>query len=264
MRSPLRYPGGKTRACSTIVPLLNKQGATRLVSPFVGGASVELAWLGDNPHGTVDGFDLYEPLAVFWKYARTAPDRLADVASMHMPLDKHAFRLLKDWLDELEGIDKAAAFFVLNRCSFSGATNSGGMSPGHPRFNQRCLDRLRSFKADWFRVDHYDGLKLLSELSEVSPDGEVLYLDPPYDISNPKLYGRNGSTHHSFDHTQFAQLCRVLNDGGWRFIISYDGGQRSRDRFEGFEIREASWSYGMRQGSSSECLILSDTFADAC
>src|SRR5580698_9898000 len=63
-KSPLRYPGGKSRAVSQILPLLPaKPGA--LVSPFLGGGSVELAAAALGWH--VSGFDANGALVDFWK-----------------------------------------------------------------------------------------------------------------------------------------------------------------------------------------------------
>jgi DNA adenine methylase len=45
--SPLRYPGGKSRAVKTIIPLMPKNYA-EFREPFVGGGSVFLAALQNN------------------------------------------------------------------------------------------------------------------------------------------------------------------------------------------------------------------------
>ena len=54
-KSILRYPGGKTRATKLILPRLMAQQASRLISPFFGGGSIEFAWAAANPTGWVDG-----------------------------------------------------------------------------------------------------------------------------------------------------------------------------------------------------------------
>tara|TARA_B100000085_G_scaffold188471_1_gene172398 strand:+ start:2759 stop:3565 length:807 start_codon:yes stop_codon:yes gene_type:complete len=261
MRSPLRYPGGKTRARSIIVPKLTRQRATRLISPFIGGGSVELAWLSANPHGVAECFDLYEPLAEFWRYLLIDPQGVATLAKMHMPCERDLFYKLQSKLGELQGIEKAAAFFVLNRCSFSGATNSGGMSPGHPRFTESSIDRVRNFRAPWLRVRRYDAFELLAELADESPDDKVVYLDPPYAIEGAALYGDNGSAHRGFNHQEFARLFHELSARGWRMLLSYNDCGSIRALYNTARIETASWSYGMRAGDSSEVLIYSETWS---
>ena len=74
-RSPLRYPGGKSRAVSYILPLILKTEATVLCSPFIGGASIELACAAQGME--VRGYDLFEPLVDFWHALLDDPARLA-------------------------------------------------------------------------------------------------------------------------------------------------------------------------------------------
>lgn len=257
MRSPLRYPGGKTRARSIIVPEIQRQNAKTLISPFIGGGSIELAWLEKNPGGAVEAYDLYEPLVSFWNHALTNPQGVASLSKMHMPCSKELFKELQKKIGELKGIEQAASFFVVNRCSFSGSTNSGGMSPGHIRFNDNAVMRLNDFKGNGLTVSHRDSLKVLEETLSRSPEGCAMYLDPPYDITGANLYGTKGNMHKGFDHERLAQLCSALDELGWKFIMSYNDSERIRGLYSNFSIRPATWSYSMRGGQASEILISS-------
>ena len=257
MRSPLRYPGGKTRARSIIVPELLRQGCSTLISPFFGGGSVELAFLEQKKGSRVMGYDLYEPLVSFWSHLMTNPQGLSTLVKMHFPCERDTFYSLQSNLGEMSGIEQAAAFYVVNRCSFSGATNSGGMSPGHPRFTQSSIDRINQFRAKNLSVSCLDSIEMLEVLASESPEGKVIYLDPPYDLKNPRLYGDNGSTHVGFNHQRLCAAFRVLDGLGWNMIMSYSLTGSIVELYEGFDIRPASWSYCMRQGNSGEVLIKS-------
>lgn len=256
-RSPLRYPGGKTRARSIIVPELLKQGARQLISPFIGGGSVELAWLNANPSGFAACYDAYAPLVEFWRHLLVNPQGVATLAQMHLPCSRELFYELQRKLDSLAGIEQAAAFYVLNRASFSGATNSGGMSPGHKRFTESSIDRVRGFRAPWLTVRHRDAFELLAGMLDESPDGKVVYLDPPYAIEGAALYGDKGSTHKGFNHELLAALFNELSLKGWRMVLSYNDCESVRALYNASRIEAAQWSYGMRQGASSEVLIYS-------
>ncbi len=258
IRSPLRYPGGKTRARATVLPKLLKQGAQQLISPFIGGGSIELAWLNANPDGFAECYDIYEPLVEFWRFLLIDPQGLATLSKMHMPCDRNMFSQLQKNLGSFKGIEKAAAFFVLNRCSFGGATNSGGMSPGHPRFTESSISRVRDFRAPWLRVRRYDALSLMRELEHEPPDGKVIYLDPPYMIKGTALYGDKGNAQRGFDHVGFAEMFWRLNEKGWRMLLSYNDDVKVRALYNSAKIENAEWSYGMRQGKSSEVLIYSE------
>ena len=61
-KSPLRYPGGKTRAASNILQYIPKNTKT-ICSPFLGGGSLEL--MCANNGMMVKAYDGFEPLVVF-------------------------------------------------------------------------------------------------------------------------------------------------------------------------------------------------------
>ena len=67
--SPLRYPGGKTRACKKLDELLNKYFNTtsiqKIISPFFGGGSFEL-YLQNKYNYDIIANDKFKPLYNFW------------------------------------------------------------------------------------------------------------------------------------------------------------------------------------------------------
>ena len=67
LKTPLRYPGGKSRACvkmDQFLPDLNEYKEFR--EPFLGGGSVALHITKKYPHLNIWVNDLYEPLFNFW------------------------------------------------------------------------------------------------------------------------------------------------------------------------------------------------------
>ena len=66
--SPLRYPGGKTRAVKQILPLLPKE-YSEFREPFVGGGSVFLA-AKQRKNADYIINDLNFDLFCFWKHAK--------------------------------------------------------------------------------------------------------------------------------------------------------------------------------------------------
>ena len=266
-KSVLRYPGGKTRAVKIILPMIEAQGATTLISPFFGGGSVELAWAHRNPAGQVQGTDLYPPVATFWQYALTDPSALAEMVQPQHPISKTEFYELQKRLHTLKGGELAAAFYVLNRASFSGSTMSGGMSPGHTRFTQSSIERLRSFRAPNVTVAEGNVFDVLSKLESRSPTNLAVYLDPPYRLDDSVLYGEQGSTHRRFDHEALASHCQRLAALGHRLLMSYNDDPSIRALYKGFEIAQAAWAYGMKNvsgtpmGGSSEILITSPSWS---
>jgi DNA adenine methylase len=244
-KSPLRYPGGKNRAIKSILSLI-PEDETTLCSPFLGGASIELAC---TTRMTVYGSDIFEPLTDFWISLITHKEELINIVKSYFPLEKKEFyKLQKKLLHIKDPIERGAAFFVLNRSSFSGTTMSGGMSPGHPRFTISSIDRLKHFNVKIFYVENLDYKESINKHKDA-----FCYLDPPY-LNGQALYGVKGNTHKDFDHEE---LAKILQDKE-RWIMSYNDCQEIRDLYSSFTIISIEWVYGMSKNkSSNEILILS-------
>ncbi len=244
-KSPLRYPGGKARAVNQILKIL-PASIEILVSPFVGGGSVEIAaaHLGIK----VIGYDIFTPLVDFWTELLLKPDVLADKVMEFFPLPKDRFYELQKMSFE-DRLESAAVFYVLNRSSFGGSTLSGGMSPGHPRFTESSIDYLRSFQAPNLSVSFGDFHETI-----VQHSNSFLYLDPPYLIEN-SLYGKNGDAHKGFDHEG---LCALLQHRD-NWVLSYNDSRLIRDMYEKFRFFKPRWKYGMSTDKESrELLIVSN------
>ena len=244
-KSPLRYPGGKFRAVDTIKSYI-PEGTKELVSPFLGGGSLELSCAFDGM--TVHGADAFKPLVNFWEQTLRNPVLLSERVRQYHPLTKRKFYSLQKGFDKLKDeVDQAAVFYVLNRSSFSGTTLSGGMSPGHPRFTESAINRLRDFRSRNLNVSYAD----YKDTIEDNP-GKLLYLDPPYD-NGEKLYGDRGNMHWGFSHDDLADMLKSRD--GW--ILSYNDCESIRSLYSDFEILEPEWQYGMSGDKrSKEVLVI--------
>ena len=258
--SILRYPGGKSRAVKIILPLI-PNNTTHLVSPFMGGGSVEHAWSKENINGQVSACDFFKPLAIFWQQVRENPEKVAEAVRSYFPLKKDRFYTLQQThLSERTHLEIAAQFYVLNRSSFSGFTLSGGMSPGHARFTESSIIRLRDFRMPNVDVDAADMFNWLpATLENLSPTTTFIYLDPPYWLANSNLYGHKGNTHREFDHVRLAHLLSELNQRGFRWLLSYNDTPELRSLYSKFVIQSVSWTYGMNKSKNSSEVLISNT-----
>jgi DNA adenine methylase len=245
-KSLLRYPGGKSRAVSYIIPLIPKD-TKEVVAPFFGGGSIELALASKGIK--VFGYDVFSQLVCFWNEVIKNPTRLKKNVATYYPLSKDDFyKLQKRLPKETDTAQIAAIFYVLNRSSFSGSTLSGGMSPGHPRFTQTSIDRISSFKIKNLKIACLDFKESIAK----HPDA-LLYLDPPYLIKGT-LYGIKGNTHKDFDHQGLSEILK--NRDNW--ILSYNDCPEIRELYKGYKILTPSWKYGMSTDKDSkEVIILS-------
>jgi len=75
-KTPLRYPGGKSRAIDVIMPHIRSLDCGELCSPFLGGGSIELKCAEEGM--VVHGYDLFQPLVWFWEALLSNPRKLAE------------------------------------------------------------------------------------------------------------------------------------------------------------------------------------------
>ena len=247
-KSPLRYPGGKSRAIKILEKYTNKfPNKTILLSPFFGGGSFELFM--KNKGFTVFGNDLFTPLYTFWKTLQEDSEQLVQLVKTKMPVSKELFTSLRKTILQETGVTQASSYFIINRCSFSGATMSGGYSKeaAEKRLTESSLKKLKSCDITFSNLDC---CVFLDQHPET--DQTLVYADPPYYITN-YIYGKDGDLHQVFDHEAFANCIKKRKD----WIISYNDCEYIREIYKGCQIISESWSYGMNVSKkSSEIIIL--------
>lgn len=252
-KSPLRYPGGKTRAISILKEILETEYPSRktLLSPFFGGGSFELAQASDGY--TVVANDLFAPLYTFWSQVKANPNAVAERVQQEMPVSKEKFiRFRNDIQESTTPLDIAAKYFIINRCSFSGATFCGGYSQqaADGRLTLSSLETLKHVNLTRMTFSSLDACAFLKEHPQTS--STVVYADPPYFIDS-YIYGRDGDLHQAFDHKAFADEIKQRSD----WMVSYNDCAHIRKLYEGCRILTPSWSYGMNKTKkSSEIVIL--------
>ena len=251
LKTCLRYPGGKSRACEKMGPYFpDLRNYNEFREPFLGGGSVAIYITKKYPGLNIWVNDLYEPLVNFWQqlqmFGTDLKDKLVDVkATNNTPdLARDLFLQAKEQINDqdLSSIDRAVAFYVVNKCSFSGLTESSSFSPqaSNSNFSLRGIEKLPEYSkliGSW-RITNYSYDYLL--------DGDTtafVYLDPPYDIKD-NLYGRKGSMHKGFDHDKFAADCDFRYP--MHQLISYNSDQLVKDRFKNWNAAEFDLTYTMR------------------
>ena len=138
-------------------------------------------------------------------------------------------------------IDRAVAFYVVNKCSFSGLTESSSFSPqaSNANFSMRGIEKLPEYSKiiEHWRITNYSYDYLMD-----GNKGAFMYLDPPYDIKD-NLYGDKGSMHKGFDHDKFSVDCDTCPMDQ---LISYNSGQLVKERFKNWNAVEFDLTYTMR------------------
>ncbi len=294
-KSPLRYPGGKTRACKNLDAILTKhfdvKTFTSVVSPFFGGGSFEF-YLQTKYHLTIVANDKFTPLCSFWDRCKYEKKELCDKLYAHLrsgTTSKTTFaELKKNIMGEQDALTQAFYYFIINRCSFSGATLSGGFSPAaaEKRFTKSSVDRIHKLDLTRFTISNEDFEEFINR---ERGGGSLLFLDPPYYLGNKStLYGHKGDMHESFDHVKLFKCLSALGGGtppppqchgssisrvatdesesprspetiSAAWFMTYNNCDYIKNLYKNYTIIETGWSYGMNATKeSSEIVIINN------
>ena len=252
LKTPLRYPGGKSRAVTKMDQYFpDLRNYVEFREPFLGGGSVALHISKKYPHLKITVNDLYEPLINFWVQLQTFGDELTEKIKNYKSTHpeptsaKELFLEAKERINDksLDCIERAAAFYIVNKCSFSGLTESSSFSAqaSDSNFSLRGIEKLPEYSeiiSHW----HINQYSYEYCFREDIHDDLFMYLDPPYDIKD-NLYGKKGSMHKGFDHDEFADTC---SQSKIDMLISYNSDQLVKDRFKGWTAGEFDLTYTMR------------------
>lgn len=253
LKSPLRYPGGKSKAIKQIIEYL-PDNFSEFREPFVGGGSVFIHLKQKFPDLKIWINDLNPELFLFWKIAQSDLSQL--VTKVRRIQNKYTdgrllFRELTSVdINNLSEFERAVRFFVLNRITFSGTVESGGFSQEafHKRFTNSSIDRLEKLECILSKDIKITNLDY-SELLYLAGEDVFLFLDPPYfSATKSKLYGKFGKLHTSFEHHKFAELLQQCHH---RWLITYDDSPQIRENFHWANIFEWELQYGMNNYKQS-------------
>ncbi len=252
---PLRYAGGKSLGVGHIIEHI-PEGTRKLVSPFFGGGSVEIACARELGIA-VRGYDIFDILTNYWEQQISSPQKLANKISRWAPTkDQYAKvkeRLRQHWKEEkpiTDSLSLAAHYWFNHNLSY-GPGFLGWMSKiyeDQTRF-VRLVDKVRTFRCPGLSV-RCSGF----EAAIPKHKNDFLYCDPPYYLDrDSKMFRgiypqRNFPVHHrGFDHELLRDLL-FEHEGG--FILSYNDCEAIRKWYSDCRIIEVKWQYTLGQGET--------------
>ena len=259
IRSPLRYPGGKSRAVAQIHALIPEFQEFR--EPFVGGGSVFLHERQQRPEAHFWINDVYAELYQFWRGCQlhlTAIQAQVEAWKTRFSVGKDLFSFLNATLPSMTEIERAAAFFVFNRITFSGTTLSGGYSEQafQGRFTTSSMRRLDALPA-LLQHCHITNLDF-EPVIRAAGESVFIFLDPPYySATGSALYGKNGHLHKGFDHERLAQ---VLRETPHRWLMTYDDSPFIRALYDFAYVTPWNLMYGMRNVGGNRTQVGAELF----
>lgn len=256
LKSPLRYPGGKSRAVSFLFREENlPDNIKEYREPFLGGGSCGIAFTKLYPNIPVWVNDKYYNLYCFWITLKNEGEKLAN----HLHKMKDSLKTDQEHLDMFlpikEGLkqdsgknefDRAWMFYMINRCSFSGlGETSGSFSKTsiHSNFNHNIISRIPRFSKliqNW-RITNYDYSELFDDDKTV-----FVFADPPYDIKT-FIYGKEGNMHKEFDHKEFHDCVDTSSN---MVMITYNSNDVLKTAYENWNQIEWDLTYTFHSGKS--------------
>ncbi len=257
--SPLRYGGGKSLAVGNILEYL-PDNIQKVVSPFIGGASVEIA-LAKELDIEVVAYDIFDLLVNYWNVQINFPvdlyEKLNALASSKDEYERVKIILKKIWnkkdgllKNDLTNIDLATYYYYSHNLSYG---------PGFLGWYSSNYNDVKKYFSMQEKVKNFDvpKLQVYNESFEKSipkHSNDFLYLDPPYYLDgDSKMFKgiypmRNFPIHHNgFNHKLLANLLKEHKAG---FILSYNDCTWVRNAYKDFNIVEISWQYTMGQGET--------------
>jgi DNA adenine methylase len=263
--APIRYPGGKSYAVGYIVELL-PDNVERVISPFIGGGSVEVA-LAKELGLKVVAFDIFDILVNFWQVLLNSEEKPKMISILkNLTPDKETYEVVKERLKRHwrfsqygEGTEsnlikdriELAAYFVYNYQLSYGPGFLGWPSSVYLNkdFYEKFLEKLSEFEAPGLEVYCADFRDVLPKYMD-----DFLYLDPPYYIGpDSKMFKgiypmRNFPVYHNgFPHETLRDLL-MKHRGG--YILSYNDAPTIRSYYKDCQMFFPKWHYSMGLGET--------------
>ena len=259
--SPIRYAGGKSLAVGHVVE--NLPQIKRLISPFFGGGSVEIA-IAKKLGIKIIASDLDTALANYWDLQLNEPEKLYQSLKKLKPNKKTYYQVMKicrKWRKGEKTLSKLklATYFFFNHALSYGPSFIGWPSKiylNKQRY-EKLLHKLRDFKAD-IKIYNLDFEKLFKKYPN-----DFFYCDPPYflkqDCSTSKMFNgvypeRNKPFYHNNFNHDLLKSCLKKHKGG--FILSYNNCNKAIQYYKKYKLVFPNWQYTMGQGETRISKVL--------
>jgi len=252
MKPFVKWAGGKRQILSRIQEFINDSIAGNenytYIEPFLGGGAV---FFNLAPKKAIIS-DLNDDLINAYKVIQSD-----NVESLIELLDKHAKGYFEDpdgyyyevrawdrepgWPDNHSNVERAARMIFLNRTCYNGLyrVNSKGQfnTPIGRYKNPTICDRDNLREVHKYLSSETNDIKIFSNSYELTlskaKDGDVIYIDPPYDYEDDDGFTKYQMAGFSFeDFVRLKEECDKTIDRGAFNIISNNATQRVINLFE--------------------------------
>jgi DNA adenine methylase len=245
LRSPFRYPGGKTWFVPTFRAWIGNLSAKPkvLVEPFAGGGIISLTALFEKLVDRAIMVELDEDIAAVWRtvvdgeadwlakkiigFELTKESVIKEIARTDISRKERAFQTILKNRTFHRGILAEGAGFLKY-----GENGKGIRSRWYPRTLARRLTDLNLI-AEHIDFRQEDGLEVIRQYS--THKEAVFFIDPPYTAGGKKA-GKRLYRHNNLDHEKLFSLCGSSKGD---FLMTYDNAEevKALARAHGFQMR---------------------------
>ena len=241
-KSPLRYPGGKFYALKFILPILNAVPHRHFYEPFFGGGSVffgkeksKFNTVNDLDRDIINLYKVIQSPKSFKVFYKLFDDEIAS-RERHYEIKM---------LEPKNEIDWAFKTFYLNRTSYSGIINNPawgyaiGASSPPKNWSNFLLNAHEKIQNVQISQEHFR-----EHLINIESENTLAYIDPPYYKADQKrAYQR------SFGLDDHLELCNILRDSKFKFVLSYDNCEEVKNLYDWAFISTREWFYNTANSS---------------
>ncbi len=262
MRSPFRYPGGKTWLIPSVRQWLTQEPFVKqLIEPFAGGGIVSLSVAFENLADHVKMIELDEEVAAVWEVILNGKNKWLADKILNFDLTYENAKVEFDKTDK-QIQDIAFCTILKNRIFHGGiiAKGSGILKNGengkgiHSRWYAKTLhDRITAINYIKNKVTFQtgDAFKAIEQTKD-NPDN-YYFIDPPYTIAGKRLY-----THFDIDHENLFLLTSQIMG---KFMLTYDDTSEIRTLADKYCLQYRTIPMKTTHHLEKNELIISDNFS---
>ena len=229
--SPLRYPGGKTQVYEFVRELIELNGSTTYIEPYMGGMGIALKLILDNKVDKIMVNDYDKSIYAFWYSVLNYTDNLIhliETTPISIEEWKNQRRIQDNKNSSKDLLALGFSTLFLNRTNRSGIIKGGvigglqqnGNYKLDCRFNkERIIQNIKLIASMREKIKLYnmDAEKFI-RLNISKTKNSFTFFDPPYYAKGPGLY-TNFYNHE--DHVSLSRTIKKhLKSKNW--ILTYD------------------------------------------
>lgn len=229
--SPLRYPGGKSQVYEFVRELIELNGSTTYIEPYMGGMGIALKLILDNKVDKIMVNDYDKSIYAFWYSVLNYTDNLIhliETTPISIEEWKNQRRIQDNKNSSKDLLALGFSTLFLNRTNRSGIIKAGvigglqqnGNYKLDCRFNkERIIQNIKLIASMREKIKLYnmDAEKFI-RLNISKTKNSFTFFDPPYYAKGPGLY-TNFYNHE--DHVSLSRTIKKhLKSKNW--ILTYD------------------------------------------